>query len=44
MRFSEKRLQDLFTNPMETFSIPMYQRAYEWNTNEKKQKNQVKEF
>lgn len=44
MRFEEKRLSELFGDSSSYYKIPEYQRAYEWDTNEKRKKNQVKEF
>jgi len=43
MRFYERRFEELF-DFRKSYSIPMYQRAYEWDTNEKNKKNQVREF
>ena len=44
MRFKEKRLEDLFDKSSSYYKVPEYQRAYEWNTNEKRKRNQVREF
>lgn len=44
MRFDEKRLKKLFDNSSSYYKVPEYQRAYEWDTNEKRKRNQVKEF
>jgi len=45
MKFEEKRFSRLFTeSSSHYYLIPRYQRAYEWDTNEKKKRNQVKEF
>ena len=44
MRFEEKRLKQLFEDSSSYYEVPEYQRAYEWNTNEKRKRNQVKEF
>lgn len=44
MRFEEKRFKELFSDISSYYEIPKYQRAYEWDTFEKKKRNQVKEF
>ena len=44
MRFEEKRLSELFSDSSSYYKVPEYQRAYEWDTNEKRKRNQVKEF
>lgn len=44
MRFEEKRLEGLFNNSSSYYKVPEYQRAYEWDTNEKRKRNQVREF
>ena len=44
MRFEEKRFKELFSDIGSYYEIPEYQRAYEWDTFEKKKRNQVKEF
>ncbi len=44
MRFEERRLMELFENSFSYYKVPEYQRAYEWDTNEKRKRNQVKEF
>jgi uncharacterized protein with ParB-like and HNH nuclease domain len=44
MRFEEKRLNELFRDSSSYYTVPEYQRAYEWDTSEKRKRNQVKEF
>ncbi len=44
MRFNEKRLKQLFEDSSSYYVVPEYQRAYEWDTYEKRRRNQVKEF
>jgi len=45
MQFKEKTLRELFSESNKvSYIIPEYQRPYEWNTNEKKKRNQVREF
>jgi len=44
MRFEEKRFENLFSNSSHYYTVPKYQRAYEWDTNERRKRNQVREF
>jgi uncharacterized protein with ParB-like and HNH nuclease domain len=44
VRFKEVRLDELFKGSSNYYEIPEYQRAYQWDTFEKKRRNQVKEF
>jgi len=44
MRFEEKRFKKLLEDSSSYYKVPEYQRAYEWDTNEKRKRNQVKEF
>ena len=44
MDFAKKSFRELFEAWFVQFRIPEYQRAFEWDTNEKRKRNQVKEF
>ena len=44
MRFEEERFKKLLEDSSSHYKVPEYQRAYEWDTNERRKRNQVREF